>query len=85
MKQWSAIEPVLEWLERCCNRENLAPGGIGMAIYDLADEGLITENEAKLLTLTVLSAGADTTVLTMANVLASVRVVSRANIRSCES
>ena len=62
-------EPVLEWLERCCNRENLAPGGIGMAIYTLADEKLITENEAKLLTLTVLSAGADTTVLTMANAL----------------
>jgi cytochrome P450 len=63
------VEPVLAWLERCCNRENLEPGGIGMAIYTLADEGLITENEARLLTLTVLSAGADTTVLTMANAL----------------
>jgi hypothetical protein len=65
----TGIEPVLAWLERCCNRENLAPGGIGMAIYELADEKVITEAEAKLLTLTVLSAGADTTVLTMANAL----------------
>jgi 4-methoxybenzoate monooxygenase (O-demethylating) len=63
------IEPVLAWIERCCNRENLAPGGIGMAIYQLADEGLISQDEAKLLAQTVLAAGADTTVLTMANTL----------------
>ncbi len=62
-------EPVLAWIAQCCNRENLAPGGIGMAIYQLADEGLITQDEAKLLAQTVLSAGADTTVLTMANTL----------------
>jgi cytochrome P450 len=63
------IEPVLAWIAQCCNRENLAPGGIGMAIYHLADEGLISQDEAKLLAQTVLSAGADTTVLTMANTL----------------
>jgi cytochrome P450 len=63
------IEPVLAWIEQCCNRENLAPGGIGMAIYQLADERLITQAEAKLLAQTVLAAGADTTVLTMANTL----------------
>jgi hypothetical protein len=40
-----------------------------MAIYELADEGLISQDEAKLLTQTVLAAGADTTVLTMANTL----------------
>lgn len=63
------IEPVVAWIERCCNRENLAPGGIGMAIYGLADEGLISQDEARLLAQTVLAAGADTTVLTMANTL----------------
>ena len=62
-------EPVLAWIEQCCNRENVAPGGIGMAIYQLADEGLITHDEARLLAQTVLAAGADTTVLTMANTL----------------
>jgi cytochrome P450 len=40
-----------------------------MAIYQLADERLITQAEAKLLAQTVLAAGADTTVLTMANTL----------------
>ena len=63
------VEPVLAWLEQCCNRENLEPGGIGMAIYHLADEKLITQAEAKLLVQTVLAAGADTTVLTMANAM----------------
>ncbi len=63
------VQPVLDWLEQCVNRENLEPGGIGMAIYGLADENLITPAEAKLLCQTVLSAGADTTVLTMANAL----------------
>jgi cytochrome P450 len=63
------IEPVVAWIERCCNRENLSPGGIGMAIYELGDEGLISQDEARLLAQTVLAAGADTTVLTMANTL----------------
>lgn len=63
------IEPVVAWIEQCCNRENLAPGGFGMAIYELADQGLITPAEARLLAQTVLAAGADTTVLTMANAL----------------
>jgi cytochrome P450 len=63
------LEPVLEWLEQCCNRENLAAGGIGMALYALADDEVITQAEAKLLLQTVLSAGADTTILTLANAM----------------
>jgi len=63
------LEPVLAWLEQCCNRENLADGGIGMTLYRLADSGAITQAEAKLLLQIVLSAGADTTILTMANAM----------------
>ena len=63
------LEPVLEWLERCCDRDNLAAGGIGMALYSLADDGVVTQAEAKLLLQTVLSAGADTTILTLANAI----------------
>jgi 4-methoxybenzoate monooxygenase (O-demethylating) len=63
------LEPVLEWLEQCCDRENLAAGGIGMALYALADEEVITQAEAKLLLQTVLAAGADTTILTLANAM----------------
>ena len=63
------IEPVLAWLDQCCNRENLEPNGIGMALYNSAAEDRITQDEAKLLLQTVLAAGADTTVLTMANAM----------------
>jgi cytochrome P450 len=63
------LEPVLEWLEQCCDRDNLSEGGIGMSLYGLADNQLITQAEAKLLLQTVLAAGADTTILTMANAI----------------
>jgi cytochrome P450 len=63
------LEPVLEWLERCCDRDNLEAGGIGMTLYAMADEDIITQAEAKLLLQTVLAAGADTTILTMANAM----------------
>jgi cytochrome P450 len=63
------IEPVLAWLEQCCDRDNLSDGGIGMVLYGLADDGVITQAEAKLLLQTVLAAGADTTILTMANAM----------------
>ncbi len=63
------LEPVLAWLEQCCNRDNLAAGGIGLALYTLADEQVITQAEAKLLLQTVLAAGADTTIITMANAM----------------
>ena len=63
------LEPVLAWLEQCCNRDNLSEGGIGMTLYALADEGVITQPEATLLLQIVLSAGADTTILTMANAM----------------
>lgn len=63
------IEPVLAWLAQCCDRDNLSAGGIGMVLYGMADDGVITQAEAKLLLQTVLAAGADTTILTMANAM----------------
>ncbi len=63
------LEPVLGWLEQCCERDNLAEGGMGLALYGLADDGVITQAEAKLLLQTLLAAGADTTILTLANAL----------------
>jgi cytochrome P450 len=63
------LDPVLAWLEQCCDRDNLAEGGMGLALYAMADEGVITQAEAKLLLQTLLAAGADTTILTLANAL----------------
>ncbi|MBN8831304.1 MAG: cytochrome P450 [Sphingomonadales bacterium] len=61
--------PVLKWLEEVSEREGLEPDGFGMLLFKAADEGKITEDEAKLLLLTILSAGTDTTYITMANAM----------------
>jgi 4-methoxybenzoate monooxygenase (O-demethylating) len=61
--------PVIEWVDQCCNRENLDPEGLGMQMFRAADAGQITEAEAKLLVQVLLSAAADTTVMTMATTL----------------
>jgi hypothetical protein len=61
--------PVIEWATQCCERENLAPSSLGMAMYEAADRGAVSHDEAKLLVGILLSAAADTTVLTMANAI----------------
>ena len=61
--------PVLTWLDRVCDRSRLSKDGVGERIFAAADAGTISQDEAKLLLQTVLSAGADTTVITMATTL----------------
>ena len=60
---------VIDWLETKCERSALDPEGIGETIYAAVGRGQVTLAEAKLLLQTVLSAGADTTFITMANAL----------------
>ena len=60
---------VIQWLEMTCERDAIDPEGIGAEFFRAADRGQVTLAEAKLLLQTVLSAGADTTYLTMANAL----------------
>lgn len=61
--------PVVEWVEHCCKRENLAPGSLGMQMFLAADRGEITQAEAKLLVGILLSAAADTTVMTLGSAI----------------
>jgi 4-methoxybenzoate monooxygenase (O-demethylating) len=61
--------PVIAWVERCCSRENLAPDSLGSQMFLAADRGEITHDEAKLLVGILLSAAADTTVMTLANAI----------------
>ena len=65
----TGAEPLLEWAAWACMREQLEPDSLGMQMYLAADRGEITEQEAHLLVMTILSAGADTTVITMANAI----------------
>ena len=62
-------QPVIDWATAACKRENLLPGSLGMAMYEAADRGEITADEAYLLVGILLSAAADTTVMTMANAI----------------
>ena len=50
------------WVANACKRESLSPGGWGMAVYEAADAGLCTADEAERLVRSFLSAGIDTTV-----------------------
>lgn len=63
------IDEVVTWADRACNRENLLPESLGMDMYKAADRGEITQDEAKLLVGILLSAAADTTVMTLATTI----------------
>jgi cytochrome P450 len=63
------VGPVIEWVEQCCQRENLDPEGLGMQMFLAADRGEITHPEAKLLVGILLSAAADTTVMTLSTAM----------------
>ena len=57
------------WIAAACARDALTPDGIGAAVYAAADGGDISVDEAALLVRSLLSAGIDTTVATLANLL----------------
>lgn len=59
----------VEWVGRVVKRDALDPDGIGMQMYAAADAGEISEDDAELLVLTLLAAGADTTVFAIGNLL----------------
>jgi 4-methoxybenzoate monooxygenase (O-demethylating) len=59
----------IAWVEANCKRETLAPGGLGAAMYEAADRGTVTEEEAELLVKTMYAAGADTTILGIGSLL----------------
>lgn len=70
-KAAARMGPVTEWIMDHCRRENLRPGGFGDQIYQAADAGEITHEQAPLLVRSFLSAGVDTTINGLGNVLYS--------------
>jgi 4-methoxybenzoate monooxygenase (O-demethylating) len=55
-------ESVLAWVQAQTRRDALAPGGFGAAVYEKADAGRLTQEEAGLVVRSILTAGVDTTV-----------------------
>lgn len=64
----AAVEAT-RWIDFACRRENLKPGGWGMALYEAADAGECTQEEAGRLVRSFLSAGVDTTVNGIGNMI----------------
>ena len=57
------------WIDESCRRENLKPGGWGMQVFEAADRGDCSADEAARLIRSFLSAGVDTTVNGIANLI----------------
>ena len=68
-KATTRVGPVTQWIMRQCQRENLRPGGFGEQIYEAVDRGEITAEMAPMLVRSFLSAGVDTTINGLGNVL----------------
>lgn len=66
---FAAGEGTVEWVMNNCARENLSPDGLGAKIWEYADQGVISPDEATRLVRALLSAGLDTTVLSIGNTM----------------
>lgn len=68
-KALAGAAPVQEWIWASCQREALAPDGLGARIWAAAGAGEITHEQAPMLVRSLLSAGVDTTVYGIANTM----------------
>jgi cytochrome P450 len=63
------VGEVLPWVMRRCERAALRPESLGAKVYEHADSGDVTEQEAALLVRSFLSAGIDTTIFALGNLM----------------
>jgi cytochrome P450 len=68
-KSAERMGPVTEWIMSHCQRDRLRPGGFGDQIYQAADAGEISHEQAPMLVRSFLSAGVDTTINGLGNAL----------------
>lgn len=63
------LSELSQWVTTLCQRENLDPDGFGAKIWEAADRGELTVDQAPLVVRSLLSAGIDTTVHGVAAIL----------------
>ena len=68
-KSAARVGPVTAWIMAHCARDHLRPGGFGDQIYQAADNGEISHEQAPMLVRSFLSAGVDTTINGIGNTL----------------
>jgi cytochrome P450 len=61
-ESFANAQKVIGWIQAQCQRNALAPDGIGAQVYATADEESISDDEAGLLVRSLLTAGLDTTI-----------------------
>jgi cytochrome P450 len=64
-------ESVVSWIMSCCERDRLSKSGLGELVYQAADAGEVPHDEALLLVRSFLSAGVDTTITAITNIIYS--------------
>jgi cytochrome P450 len=65
----AAAERFQDWIVENCSRRALAPGSFGAQIYEAAEAGELSQEEAPRLVRAFLSAGLDTTVSALGNAI----------------
>lgn len=68
-RKLAAGAEAVEWVEKNIDRDSLSEGGLGRQLYEMADEGRISQEEARDLVKTVFAAGFDTSTHGMASML----------------
>ncbi|SPF80939.1 cytochrome P450 [Pseudoprimorskyibacter insulae] len=66
---FKAAEEIVPIVTRACQRDALSKDGLGALVYQAADAGEITEDEAGMLVRSFFSAGVDTTVTGIGNAM----------------
>jgi 4-methoxybenzoate monooxygenase (O-demethylating) len=61
----AGVDTLGAWISGATQREQLAPDSLGMAMFEAADAGAISHDDALLLVQTIVAASADTTVMTL--------------------
>ena len=56
------IEGALAWVAESTQRENVSPGSFGAKLWEAVDQGLLNDQEAGLMTRSLVGAGVDTTI-----------------------
>ncbi len=62
IQSFAASQEAVVWVAESCRRDRLSPSGWGAQVYEAADRGECTFEEAELLVRSFLSAGVDTTI-----------------------
>src|SRR5699024_416562 len=68
-RKLAAGAEAVSWVEQNIDRDSLTEGGLGRQLYDMADEGRISQAEARDLVKTVFAAGFDTSTHGIASML----------------